>query len=491
MFASLFRFLGGGRRPAARPKRNPIVPSLESLEERWVPTTTGGVPNMQALLGTGYNSLSTPPATASAVTTNAPTPTPTQQVTAAFTAFKTGGSETQSVAQFNPALGTLNSVQIILNGTLNTHVKVENLDAAPSTINAEVSGNLSLQGPGSSTLLSVTPTITENSTSLSAYDGTLDYGGTSGHDFGEQSASAQNSITLTSNLSAWQGSGNVALTETAQSSSTVSGSGNEQVHICSEGAGDVTVVYNYTPKPQSPPPAPPPSPPPSPPPCMSPPPASPPPTSPPSVPPAAPPPAPPPSPPPCLSPPPASPPPSGPAAISGIVYVDPNNSGKFVQGDPAASNVNVTLNGLTLTQQQVTQTIKTDANGNYEFTGLQAGIYSVTDLPVPSSYTAGAATLGSLGGVVNNGSLLLALPQGGDGINYDFGLLVAPNVTPTSPPPVSPPPVSPPAAPPPSAPPPAPVSPPAAPPPAASPDPAPTPVLSKRSLIGDGWQSLG
>src|SRR5579884_4041067 len=303
MFAFVFRLVGRSRRAAAQRKtKQCVVPNLEALEERWMPSATGGVSNLQALLSTNHNTVNT-----NSVAASAPT---TQQATATFTPFTTGGSQTQSVAQFNPALGTLNSVQIILNSTLSSDVKVENLDAAPSTVNAQVNGNLSLQGPGGS-LLSVTPTISENTTSLSPYDGTLDYGGTSGHDFGQQSAAAQQSITLTSNLSAWEGSGNVALAESAQSTSTVSGSGNEQVHINSEGSGTVTVIYNYTPAPPpAPPPVPPASPPPAPPPCTSPPPAPPPCMSPP---PQTPPPAPPPAPPPCQS-------PTGPAGINGIVY---------------------------------------------------------------------------------------------------------------------------------------------------------------------------
>lgn len=459
MFASLFRLFDRSRRPAAQWKANHrATPNLETLEERWVPSTANDVLSMQSLLGSGFNSLSTAPAIAA---TNTPT-TPTQQVTATFTPFTTGGSQTQSVAQFNPSLGTLNSVQIILNGKLTSDVKVENLDAAPSTVNAQVNGNLSLSGPGGN-LLSVSPSIVDNNSALSAYDGTLDYGGTSGHNFGAQSASAQKSITLTNNLSSWVGNGNVALSEAGQSSSTVSGSGNEQVHICSDASGTTTVIYHYTPKPQTPPPAPPPAPPPSPPPCenMSPPPA----------------------PPPCndMSPPPASPPPSGPASITGFVYVAPSQTAAYDPSDPVAKNVAVTLTGVTLTQQQVSETTQTDPqNGSYHFTGLQPGVYAVTDQPIPSGYTGGAATLGNFGGVVSNGQMLLALPQGGDAANYDFGLVLpAPNVGPTSAPtPNSTP--SPTASQPPSN---------STPPASAAADPAP--VLSKRALLGDGWQSLG
>lgn len=450
MFASLIRMLDRSRRPAARSNRKqPVAPSLEALEERWVPSTTEGALSTQALLGASYNSMNTTPA----VTSNVVAPS-TQQVTAAFTSFKTGGSQTQSIAQFDSTLGTLNSVQILLNGKLTSDVKVENLDAAPSAINAQVNGALSLQGPGG-TLLSVAPSISENSTSLSAYDGTLDYGGTSGHDFGPQSASAQKTITLTNNLSVWEGSGSVALTETAQSSSTVAGSGNEQVNISSLGSGNVTVIYNYTPKPPSPPPAPPPVP-------------------------SSPPPSPAPSPPPsgsCTT-------PTGPGSIDGIVYQDVGKVGQYVQSDPGVSRATVTLTGTTLTGQQVTEATTTGSNGVYSFTGLQPGIYTLSDLPIPAPYTAGAENLGSLGGVVSNGEMILALPQGGDAMCYDFGLVPpAPTPAPSVPPPAQSPPPS-------VTPPNGSTTPPATTPPTMVPFTIP-PVLSKRSLIGDGWQSLG
>jgi hypothetical protein len=179
--------------------------------------------------------------------------------------------------------------------------------------------------------------------------------------------------------------------------------------------------------------------------------------------------------------PPASPPPcttpTGPATINGIVYLAPNATAPYAQGDPGVSNVTVTLTGLTLTQQQVALTAVTDTNGYYSFTNLQPGIYSLTDQPIPSGYIAGAETAGSYGGVVSNNDILLALPQGGVAMCYDFGLIVPPipNINPLPPPPPSPPPPPPP------------------PPPIISPppsDPGP-PILTKRSLIGDGWQSLG
>jgi hypothetical protein len=519
MFDSLFRYLGRSRPASRRKPRLKAPPSLEALEDRWVPSATDGI-SMQSLLGGSFSSTPlagitqtnsvgvTPPLAVNspATTTTTPAQTPgdtmqnapmttspaatqTQQVAATFTPFTTGGSQTQTVAQFNPSLGTLTGVQVILNGTLSSHVKVESFDGAPSNFAAQVNGNLQLQGPGIQSL-AVTPSLSENS-QLTAFDGTIDFGGTSGHDFGAQSAQASQSVTLTAgqnDLSAWIGTGNVSLTESAQSSSTMAGSGNEDTQVCSEGSGTVQVIYSYTPNvaPQSPPPvSPPASPPPAPPPCMSPPPVSP---------PASPPPGP-------QSPPPVSPPPgtcttpTGPASIGGIVYVDPGHQGHYVTTDTGVGGVTVNLTGVTVTGQSVNLTTTTASDGTYSFTNLQAGIYTLSDVQ-PASYTAGSLNLGSLGGVVQNNEMILALPQGGFGMCYDFGEVPPPSppAPPPSPPPTnngggvpqSPPPVGPPTSPP--------TSPPASPPsgPTSDPPPFTFPIaISKRSLLGDGWQSLG
>src|SRR5579884_515712 len=126
MLDSLFRFLGRSGRPAARvkSKKTSVVPHLEALEQRWVLSTANGM-STQALLGSAIGGLTgTPPAgivqttntgvTAPSVnngaaqtpTVNAPSSaatTQTQEVDATFAAFSTGGSATQTVAQFNPS----------------------------------------------------------------------------------------------------------------------------------------------------------------------------------------------------------------------------------------------------------------------------------------------------------------------------------------------------------------------------------------------------
>ena len=59
------------------------------------------------------------------------------------------------------------------------------------------------------------------------------------------------------------------------------------------------------------------------------------------------------------------------------------------------------LAGVTLqllnSSNQVVATTTTDANGNYSFTGLGAGTYSVQEIP-PTGYIEGCDTVGSVGG---------------------------------------------------------------------------------------------
>lgn len=479
LFDSLFRFLNRRARPHARSRpRARVVPTLETLEERWVPSVADGTMSLQSLAGDTPIAASGP---GQVSTTNTPT-IQTQSVSASFAPFQTGGSATQTVAQFDPSLGALNGIQILINGKLTSNIQIENLDGAPSDVSAQVHGTLILQGPGF-TPQSLSPSINDSAT-LGAYDGTLDYGGTSGKDFGAQSAQANQTLNLaaaTNDLSAWVGKGTVSLTEAARSASTVSGSGNEQVHIGSQASGTVQVVYSYIPTPTVPPNSPPPVSPPGG--CGNPPPNSPPPISPPPV-----------------SPPTTCTPPDGPASIGGIVYIDHGNQNHYVPDDPGVPGVTVHLTGTTVTGQSVNLTTTTGTDGAYNFTNLQAGLYTLSD-DQPAGYTRGAETVGSLGGAVVGDTMVVAIPAGADGMCYDFG------EDPPLPPPPPPPP--PPAPPPPPGnngnPLPPPTVTPSTPTPGGSTTPTPsTPpfdpplpwffapgALSKRSLLGDGWQSLG
>src|SRR5262249_6021759 len=115
-----------------------------------------------------------------------------------------------------------------------------------TTINGVVSGSLSLSGTG----FTVTTQLQNNAGSFSAkaFDGSLDFSGGSGKDFGTNNADGTKSVTLTgSALQAFIGSGSVQLTEQTVATSTASGGGNVLVGVLSTGQAHVQVIYHYIP----------------------------------------------------------------------------------------------------------------------------------------------------------------------------------------------------------------------------------------------------
>ena len=71
------------------------------------------------------------------------------------------------------------------------------------------------------------------------------------------------------------------------------------------------------------------------------------------------------------------------ASISGTVYSDPDGTGTLTAGDAGLAGVTVSLSGGTPAITPTTTT--TDALGNYSFSGLQAGTYTV-DYTEPTGY---------------------------------------------------------------------------------------------------------
>jgi hypothetical protein len=369
----------------------------------------------------------------------------TKEVDATFGPARTDLAQTQSVAQFNPALGTLTSVQIVSDAQLNTDVQAENLGNAPQNVQAQVQGTVTLQGPGGLSLTS-NPATTLSDT-LQASDGTVDLSGADSKDFGAQPIAAQTqSLVLnaaTQDLSSWVGTGTVNLSETASATSNFSGSGNLAALVRTTAQGHVKVIYTYTPstsfqpglytvvQPQEPPgyldgadtadnvtPIP------------------------------------------------------GsqhtdfivvnlgttdslnnnfgeipPGSLSGFAYYDRLGAHAYVPGDQPLANVAVSLSGVSIYGDPVSKTAQTAADGSYQFVNLYPGTYYITETQ-PAGYLQGTNTLGSLGGSVLGDQFTVGLPTGAAGVNYNFGeVLPAPTpppaVVPTVPPVFTPPPATP------------------------------------------------
>src|SRR5262249_3157801 len=134
----------------------------------------------------------------------------------------TNSTSTLSVNQFDGTLGALQSVDILIDGKLVSQVKVESLDAGSSTVQTSTQGTLTIQAPGRNLNLQLAQ---NDSTDLAAADGSTDFQGRSGHDFGEKANTGSKSVTLTrgtDDLSPFVGTGTVTLTAASQVATSVS-----------------------------------------------------------------------------------------------------------------------------------------------------------------------------------------------------------------------------------------------------------------------------
>jgi uncharacterized repeat protein (TIGR01451 family) len=171
----------------------------------------------------------------------------TQMFNLNFPEAKTNQTQTGTLPRFDPSLGTLTSIDLMVNGRITSDIQVENEDPSPVTVTGIVSGTLNLSGQDFNTV--ATTSSTSRTFHASSWDGVNDFAGTSGKDFGNLTVPGSKTITLTSPtaLADYTGSGSVTITETAVATSSATGGGNLLVKISSTGAAGLTVVYHYLP----------------------------------------------------------------------------------------------------------------------------------------------------------------------------------------------------------------------------------------------------
>jgi hypothetical protein len=151
----------------------------------------------------------------------------------------TDWSTTLVFSQFNPALGTLNSITIMLDGTIVSELIATNTGATTDTGTVTATATITVTRPDSSTLV-VAPTVSHTET--------LDPGNS--FDVTETN-SASNAVTSpppASDLVAYTGVGTIGLPISAVGSSTVtSGNGNVAGGALTSASATVTLVYQYDP----------------------------------------------------------------------------------------------------------------------------------------------------------------------------------------------------------------------------------------------------
>jgi protocatechuate 3,4-dioxygenase beta subunit len=117
-----------------------------------------------------------------------------------------------------------------------------------------------------------------------------------------------------------------------------------------------------------------------------------------------------------------------PASLSGTVYHDRNNDGRYNAGEEPLAGITVRLLDAT---GQVVATTQTGQDGSYEFRDLRAGQYAVAESQ-PAGYLDGLDAAGTVAGTtvgraVNPGDEIrgIGLRWGDAGQRYDFGELLS------------------------------------------------------------------
>jgi len=161
----------------------------------------------------------------------------------------TAWADVLSFGKFDTRLGTLNSITFDLSGVVSGSGRAESLDAASSTITLALSSILTLTRPDGSTIVIANPVFSKGY-AASAFDGTIDFAGTSGVSTGSVSNSASTSFKSASNsdfaLFSQVGAGTIDLKLAATGNSVGSGAGNLITQFATSAAADVKVTYDYT-----------------------------------------------------------------------------------------------------------------------------------------------------------------------------------------------------------------------------------------------------
>lgn len=171
----------------------------------------------------------------------------TQCHTAGVPLQNTNWSSSVSVPKFNPLLGTLQSISFKITGEVQGSIKAESLDAQPTVINSQLGATMTLTRPDLSVIV-VTLPVANFSDPVTAFDGMIDFMGTSGVTHANLVATDSDMVVSPpplSDLVLFTGVGNITLGVSAAAVSTASGPGNVVTQFSTMGKADVEVCYTY------------------------------------------------------------------------------------------------------------------------------------------------------------------------------------------------------------------------------------------------------
>ncbi len=164
----------------------------------------------------------------------------------------TNWNTTVVIPRFDPALGTLNVVDVCVTGQMLGNYNVESPVDAPNQVIGAAQVDVSLGRPNMSVILTAMPVqiVVDNFT---AFDGTIDFRGTSGamHPGLTAIVTAQVYLTGATDLALFSGAagnpGTVMLPTIGQGAGTATGSGHIITQFQLQAAAMISICYDYTP----------------------------------------------------------------------------------------------------------------------------------------------------------------------------------------------------------------------------------------------------
>jgi hypothetical protein len=167
----------------------------------------------------------------------------------------TDWSETLSFQQYDlNSILPLSSIDIIFTGFILGDVEIESRDATAKTVTGNLKATIDLSWTGGDVITTSLPSA-EVSFDATAYDGVLDFGGTSGTILTDLYASQTvTTVTYTASDSEfWYfiGSGTVSFDVDAIGVSAAAASGNVLTGFTTQAGAEISVVYNTVPEPST------------------------------------------------------------------------------------------------------------------------------------------------------------------------------------------------------------------------------------------------
>lgn len=152
------------------------------------------------------------------------------------------------VNPFNSALGTLTGITLNLGASFAGTIGVENLSDTPDMAAGIIAGSVTITNNGGSLAAEVFPSAQGPTHDLTAFDGVIDFAGTSGATDSVSGPTASTTVTaLPSVFQSFLGANEIFLTLTAKTFPLVQGMENETVQETANATATVTLTYNYTP----------------------------------------------------------------------------------------------------------------------------------------------------------------------------------------------------------------------------------------------------